>query len=70
MTLKITDPNGLILKTAGKYCLEDITITVDQALLGGSSDYALTPSLFGHKLIFLTNYKIVQNDFGETLQLI
>ena len=37
--IKITDPNGLTLKTAGKYCSEDIGVTIDESLLGGE----LTP---------------------------
>lgn len=32
--IKITNKNGITLKTAGKYCAEDIGVTVDESLLG------------------------------------
>ena len=35
MKLKITDKAGIVLKTAGKYCSEDIDVTIDESLLGG-----------------------------------
>ena len=43
MDIKILDANGITLKTAGKYCSEDIKVTVDNSLLGsgggGTEDY-------------------------------
>lgn len=43
MDIKILDKNGITLKTAGKYCPEDIKVTVDDSLLGsgggGTEDY-------------------------------
>lgn len=33
MKLKITDKAGVTLKTAGKYCSEDIDVTIDESLL-------------------------------------
>ena len=35
--MKITDPNGITLKTSGKYVTEDISVSIDESLLGGSS---------------------------------
>lgn len=35
--IKITDKAGVTLKTAGKYCPEDIGVTIDESLLGGGS---------------------------------
>ena len=37
MNIKITDKNGIILKTAKKYCPEDISITLDEDLGGKSA---------------------------------
>jgi hypothetical protein len=31
--IKITDKSGVTLKTAGKYCPEDIAVTIDENLL-------------------------------------
>ena len=38
MKLKITDKPGVTLKTAGKYCSEDIGVTIDESLLGGGEN--------------------------------
>lgn len=35
--IKITDKAGVTLKTAGKYCPEDIGVIIDESLLGGAS---------------------------------
>lgn len=37
MNIKITSKNGTTLKTAGKYCTEDINITLDSNILGSGS---------------------------------
>ena len=42
--IKITDKAGVTLKTAGKYCSEDIDVTIDESLLGGGGlDLTLPP---------------------------
>lgn len=35
MNIKIIDKNGVTLKTKGKYCKEDISVAVDESILGG-----------------------------------
>lgn len=35
----------------------------------GSSDYALSKNLWGHKVIFLVGYKTTENEYGTTVQL-
>lgn len=40
--IKITDKAGVTLKTAGKYCSEDIGVTIDESLLGGGENMLQT----------------------------
>ena len=35
MKIKITDKNGLVLKTAGKLCEDNIVVVPDESILGG-----------------------------------
>lgn len=37
MNIKIIDKNGVTLKTKGKYCPEDISVSVDESILGGGT---------------------------------
>lgn len=39
------------------------------ANLSTGAGFAVTSSMFGTKIIFLVNYTVVENDYGETLQL-
>lgn len=36
MNIKILNKQGVTLLTAGKYCAEDIAVTIDESLLGSS----------------------------------
>lgn len=40
MNYKITDKNGIKLKTANKYCTEDINVTIDENLINGGGEAA------------------------------
>ena len=42
LQIKITKETGIILKTAGKYCEQDIQVSIDESLLGGESGVPLT----------------------------
>ena len=43
MNIKITNKEGITLKTKGKYCTEDISVAVDESLLGGEGAISGTP---------------------------
>lgn len=40
MNIKITDANGITLKTADKYVTEDISVSIDESLLGSDTSDA------------------------------
>lgn len=56
MNIKIIDKNGVTLKTKGKYCKEDISVSVDESLMGGGNSVKL------ERLDFERNHTIMIND--------
>lgn len=47
--IKITDKAGVTLKTAGKYCSEDISVTIDESLFDGSGGSASVKTPSGYQ---------------------
>lgn len=48
MNIKIVNKNGVTLRTEGKYCSEDINVTIDPSLLGSqftTEEKTFTPHL-------------------------
>ena len=62
---KLNDTVGSSLTVNSTW--DDIERTVGTILTG--TGYAITSSQFGTKIIFLVRYTVVENDYGETLQL-
>ena len=63
---KLNDTVGSSLTLMSTW--KEIEDAISELNVGGG--FVAIPSAFGLKIIFLTNYKVVENEFGETLQLL
>lgn len=63
MNIKIVNKNGVTLRTEGKYCSEDINVTIDPSLLGSqftTEEKTFTPT--PHLLVgFIGRGSLCQN---------